>query len=135
MAKKCITSGCCRTHLRWRFSAPQSQALCSSEDCMSIKKSIYYGRTRRKVDEVWFEMSAINRLSSDHFTIEAEITGFPEIYNRSMTRCVEIEEREKSETNPTYPSIKKTIEAWSEFDVLVNAMAYFRQHQIGRAHV
>lgn len=95
---------------------------------MSIKKSIYYGRTRRKVDEVWFEMSAINRLSSDHFTIEAEITGFPEIYNRSMTRCVEIEEREKSETNPTYPSIKKTIEAWSEFDVLVNAMAYFRQH-------
>lgn len=95
---------------------------------MSIKKSLYYGKTRRKVDELWFEMSVINKLCSDHYTIEAEITGFPEIYNRSMTRCVEIEEREKSETNPTYPSIKKTIEAWSEFDVLVNAMAYFRQH-------
>jgi hypothetical protein len=95
---------------------------------MSIKKSIYYGKTRRKVDELLFEMSTINTLSPEHFTIEAEITGFPELYNRSMTRCVEIEERENSKTNPTYPSINKTIEAWSEFDVLIDAMAYFRQH-------
>ena len=94
---------------------------------MSIKKTFYIGKTRRKVDEVFFEMSRTNMLSDNSYEINASITGFPESFNRSLTRSVEIEEREKKELNPSYPSLTKVIDACSEFDAIVGTMAYFRQ--------
>jgi len=94
---------------------------------MTIKKIIYFGKTRRKVNELSFEMSSVKSLGGDDYEIDALITGFPEEFNRGWTRCVEIEKREKNEESPSYPSLKKTIEACSEFDVIVLTMAYFRQ--------
>lgn len=94
---------------------------------MAIKKTIYFGKTRRKVNELLLEMSSDRKLGEHDYEIDALIRGFPEQFNRSWTRCVEVEEREKNEKNPSYPSLQKTIEADSEFDAIVSAMAFFRQ--------
>ena len=94
---------------------------------MTIKKTIYIGKTRRKVIEVIFEMSRANVLSEQDYKIDASVTGLPDQFNRSWTPCVEIEEREKIEENPSYSNLNKVIEACSEFDVIVLALAYFRQ--------
>lgn len=94
---------------------------------MTIKKTIYIGKTRRKVSEVSFEMSQVQKVDSSDFKINASIVGFPEQFNRNLTPGIVVQEKEKNEPNPSYSSLFKEIEASCEFDSLVLAMAYFRQ--------
>lgn len=94
---------------------------------MTIKKTIYIGKTRRKVDKVLIEMSRAKVLGEQDHEIDASISGLPQSFNRSLTRFVEIEERERTEVSPSYPKLEKVIHACSEFDVIVLALAYIRQ--------
>ncbi|WP_318509957.1 hypothetical protein [Photobacterium leiognathi] len=94
---------------------------------MAIKKEIYFGKTRRKVFELIFEMSDVKSSENDGYETNAIIIGLPKDYNRMGTRDAEAEEKEERDGREKYTIQGLKIEAASEFDVLIFTFAFFRQ--------
>ena len=93
---------------------------------MNINKSLFYGKSRRKVEQITLDMSS-PELVDGRYIVNAMVSGLPDEFNRSRTTLVEIGKLEGIGKKSNYPSLKMTVDGLTEFDAIVMGLAFLRQ--------
>ena len=93
---------------------------------MNINKSLYYGKSRRKVERISLDMSK-PELVDGRYVVNASASGLPDEFNRSRTSGAEVSKLERLGKKATCPSLKSIVDGLTEFDAIVLGLAFLRQ--------